>query len=145
MEKMIGREIKMVHHILSRRFHKYTKKYIGEDATIMHTWIIGFIAKNGDKEVFQKDIEKEFQLAKSTTTSILKLMEKKELITRRSVAYDDRLKQLSLTDKGLEIASAVWDNIKESEKLLVRGIPEDKLETFYEVLDQVCKNAENQI
>ena len=142
---MIGREIKMAHLILSRRFHKYTKKYIGEDATIMHTWIIGFLAKNGDKEVFQKDIEKEFQLAKSTTTSILKLMEKKELITRKSVEYDDRLKQISLTDKGLEIASAVWDNIKESEKLLVRGIPEDKLETFYEVLDQVCKNAENQI
>ena len=36
-------------------YDRLTKKYIGEDATIMHTWIIGFIAKNGDKEVFQKD------------------------------------------------------------------------------------------
>lgn len=145
LEKMISREIKIVHHILSRRFYKYTKKYVGEDATVMHIWILSYIARSEPKEVFQKDIEREFELAKSTTTSILKLMERKELIVRVSVDYDDRLKQIKLTDKGRDITCTMWDNIIKSDFKLVQGIDKEKLDTFYEVLEQIKSNAEKEL
>ena len=145
MEKIIGREIKNLHQILTRRFYKYTKKYVGEDATLMQTWILGYIYQTQPKEIFQKDIEREFELAKSTTTSILKLMERKELIVRKSVDYDDRLKQITLTDKGRDIMFAMWDNIIKSDIKLIQGIDKEKLDILYEVLDQVKANAEKEV
>ena len=111
----------------------------------MQTWILGYIYQTQPKEIFQKDIEREFELAKSTTTSILKLMERKELIVRKSVDYDDRLKQITLTDKGRDIMFAMWDNIIKSDIKLIQGIDKEKLDIFYEVLDQVKANAEKEV
>lgn len=42
----------------------------------MHTWIIGFLQDREDSNIdtFQKDIEEEFSINRSTTSEMLKLM-----------------------------------------------------------------------
>ena len=55
-----------------------------------------------DAPVFQRDIEREFSITRSTVTNILQLMEKKGYIERRSVPRDARLKQLILTEQGVQ-------------------------------------------
>ena len=54
-----------------------------------------------DAAVFQRDIEREFSITRSTVTNILQLMERKGYIERRSVPQDARLKQLVLTEEGI--------------------------------------------
>jgi DNA-binding MarR family transcriptional regulator len=54
--------------------------------TIMQNWIIGFLDMNEGKEIFQKDIEAEFNIRRSTATGILKLMEKNGFINRQTSA-----------------------------------------------------------
>ena len=66
-------------------------------------------------------------------------------IVRKSVDYDDRLKQITLTDKGRDIMFAMWDNIIKSDIKLIQGIDKEKLDIFYEVLDQVKANAEKEV
>ena len=49
----------------------------------MQGWIIDYIYDRGNDPVFQRDIEKEFTIRRSTATELLKLMEKNGLITRQ--------------------------------------------------------------
>ena len=53
-----------------------------------------------EQDLFQKHVEEEFNLRRSTATELLKLMEKKGLIYREGVSYDARLKKIMPTDKG---------------------------------------------
>lgn len=46
----------------------------------------------GIRIIFQKDLETEFCIGRSTVTNILNLMEKKGFVRRESVSYDARLK-----------------------------------------------------
>ena len=55
-----------------------------------------------DEPVFQRDIEREFSITRSTVTNILQLMERKGYIQRLSVPQDARLKQLVLTEEGIQ-------------------------------------------
>ena len=43
----------------------------------MHGWIIGYLYRHRDTPVFQRDIEREFSITRSTVTNILQLMERK--------------------------------------------------------------------
>ena len=69
----------------------------------MHGWIMEYLYRNSDTPVFQRDIEREFSITRSTVTNILQLMERKGYIARQSVAQDARLKQLVLTEKGRQV------------------------------------------
>ena len=144
-ERKIGHEIRTLNTLLSRHFVKELKSVMDEDATVMHGWILKYVAKKEPEDVFQKDIEKKFGIAKSTATSTLKLMEKKGLITRESVEYDDRLKKICLTEKGVRVNSRIRDNVIKVEEHLKNGIEEERLEIFFDVLDKLTKNAQGQI
>ncbi|MCM1543775.1 MAG: MarR family transcriptional regulator [Ruminococcus sp.] len=107
--------------------------------TAAHGRIIGFIA-NENRDVFQRDIEKELNIRRSTATNILKLMEKNGLLTRESVSSDARLKKLVLTEKAQELHEAVLENFKTLEEKLRRGISQQELDIFFNVLDKLNQN-----
>ena len=107
-----------------------------DELTAMHGWILGYLCRNEDKDIFQKDIEAEFKICRSTVTNILKLMEKKGYIRRESVPYDARLKKLVLTDTGRELHEKTKDMI---------DILKEDLDTFYRVIDQLKSNVKNML
>ena len=53
--------------------------------------------------VYQKDIEREFRVSKSTVTEILQLMEKNGFIVRESSRRDGRMKRILPTEKSFAI------------------------------------------
>ena len=93
-----------------------------------------------DDDVFQKDIEEEYSLRPSTATELLKQMEKKGLITRQPVSYDNRLKKIVLTEKALAYHQQVVENLTDLEESLIAGIPEKKLQIFFEVIEKMMDN-----
>ena len=94
--------------------------------------------------VFQKDLEAEFQMARSTASGILQAMEKKGLITRESIPRDARLKRLVLTEKGMEFQMEIMENFDRIQDVLKSDIPQEKLECFLEVLDMIRENAQRE-
>jgi DNA-binding MarR family transcriptional regulator len=60
---------------------------------------LGMQTKLG-KKVFQKDIEKEFNIKASSVTSALKNLEKNKWIRRESVDYDARLKSIVFAERA---------------------------------------------
>ncbi len=96
------------------------------------------LAQTGD--IFQKDIEEEYSIRPSTATELLKQMEKNGLLIREPAPYDNRLKRIVLTDKALVYKDQVVEELTDLEETLVRGIPEEKLEVFFEVIEKMMDN-----
>ena len=91
-------------------------------------------------EIFQKDIEEEFSLRPSTATELLKQMEKNGLIVREPMPYDNRLKRIVLTEKALGYRQQVIDDLTELERTVIKDIPEEKLDIFFEVIEKMMDN-----
>ena len=114
-----------------------------DNLTAMHGWTISYLCKNQDTDVFQKDVERAFSIRKSTASRILKSMERNGLITRQTVPYDTRLKKIVLTEEALKIHEGIITRRETLEQKLLSGIPEEKLDVFFEVMDAMKDNIES--
>ena len=99
--QVIPAQIRRVDNLIFRRINQFARANGVEQATPMHGWIIEYLYRHRDEPVFQRDIEREFSITRSTVTNILQLMERKGYIQRLSVPQDARLKQLVLTEEGM--------------------------------------------
>ena len=144
-ERHIGYEVRILNQIIGRLVNSYQSK-VDEKAGInrMQGWIIGYLYRHSEETVFQKDLEAEFQMARSTASGILQAMEKKGLITRESIPRDARLKRLVLTEKGMEFQMEIMENFERIQKVLKSDISQEKLECFMEVLDMIRENAQRE-
>lgn len=102
--------------------------------------IIGFIARNGDREICQRDIEKEFCITRSTASRVLVLMEQKDLIERVSVKGDARLKRLVLTERSRHLNELMRANFEETEEILTEGLTAEELEEFFRLTEKMKGN-----
>lgn len=110
------------------------KEFSGSQGRTLH-----FLLAQSD-DVFQKDIEEEYSIRPSTATELLKQMEKNGLIVREPVSYDNRLKKIVLTDKALIYKKQVVNDLTELEETLIKGISEEKMKIFFEVIEKMMDN-----
>ncbi|HJD25491.1 MAG TPA: MarR family winged helix-turn-helix transcriptional regulator [Candidatus Blautia intestinipullorum] len=101
------------------------------------------------RDVYQKDVEEEFQIRKSTVTGILKLMEKNGFIRRESAQQDARLKKLVPTEKAEALRPSILEHIRRTETHLTEGIPPEELKICRKVMCRMLynlaeKNRENE-
>ena len=142
-EEHIGYQIKMLNHMISRKVMCISLKNGMDQVTLMHGWIIAWLYENQDKDIFQKDLETQFHITRSTVTNILKLMEKKGYIKRVSVDYDARLKKLVLTEMALKIQKQNFRDVQTMvEQQLVKDIPDEEVRIFLQVLHKMKENLE---
>ena len=130
-EKSICFSLKRVNHIVERGIHTSLAAAGFDEITNMHGWILGFLY-HAQRPVYQKDIESNFGIARSTVTNILQLMEKKGYLTRTTDEHDARLKRLELTELGKKVH---LDNME-------AGITDEERRICFEVLEKICKNVE---
>lgn len=143
-QKYVGMEISKVSNIIRRNFVKSDFKRQVYEATGKNGWVIGYLARHRDRDVFQRDIENEFSMRRSTVSNMIKLMEKKGYIRREAVKGDARLKRLVLTHKSLEIYGHMMEEIAENEARMKRGISDEELEIFFRVIAKIQKNLEDE-
>ncbi len=134
----LGFQIKSVSNLMLRK--RKSKGAENVEITRMQAWIIGYIYECADQDVFQRDLEKKFNIRRSTATGILQLMEQNGLITRSSVPYDARLKKLELTPKALKIQKAIAERISRLEEIMGEGISEEEKEVFFGVMEKIKAN-----
>lgn len=138
----VGREIHALSNLLGRRIEAEKKQKGMQNVTPMQTWIIGYLHEHKGQDIFQRDIERDFTITRSTVTGILKLMEKNGLIYRVSVPEDARLKKLILTKTGEAMHQAVRQHIEDTERMLVQGFTEEEVDNFMSMMDRVRINLE---
>ncbi len=138
----IGCEIRSLNNLIMRKIENASERTQEDGITATNAWIIGFLAANADREIYQKDLEEEFSITRSTTSKVLILMEKKGLITRESVPHDARLKRLSLTEKSRKISAQMIENAKEFEGILTKGLTLEELELLYVCIRKMKRNLD---
>lgn len=111
-----------------------------ESLTPMQIWIIEYLYVNQDRNVFQRDLEADFNVRRSTISGILQNLEKKGLILRESVDEDARLKKITLTEDAITIHEEVLQKIASLEEKMTEGIVEEEWMVFYKVLKKIKEN-----
>ena len=135
----MGKLIHMLSHEMKR--HHPIDKVVNEDLTIMHKHILKYILlETMHRDLYQKDIEEEFQIRKSTVTGYVQLMEKNGFLTRESDKDDARKKRLVPTAKAEELRGLILEDIKRNEKMMVEGIKEEDVTICKQVLYHVLQN-----
>ncbi|MCI6498175.1 MAG: MarR family transcriptional regulator [Lachnospiraceae bacterium] len=145
MHTHIGCQVKTLNNMITKKIIAYSSESELDEVTVMHGWILGYLYDNRDEEIFQKDIEKEFEINKSTVTCIIKLMEKKGYIQRQSVEYDGRLKRIRLTDKGEKSHIEALKSIKKVEGILRKNIPDEELDSFFNTINKLKSNLSKEM
>ena len=139
-KRKIGHELRTLDNMMSRNLMAAARERGVDELTAMHGWILGYLCRNEDKDIFQKDIEAEFKICRSTVTNILKLMEKNGFICRECSPKDARLKEIIPTKKALAMRQNVMENIRVTEAKLRQGVSEEDYETFMRVLKKMSDN-----
>lgn len=146
-DREIGYEIRVLNNTIRNSINsmKLNKDIESNPHTTrLHAWVIGFVF-HSKNPVYQKDIETEFQIKRSTASTLLASMEKNGLITRRSVDHDARLKQVILTDKARKMHETFLVTAKKVEENLARGLSDEELRSFFSTLDKISDNARSMI
>ena len=136
----LGRNVHMLSRLLKRNTDIEVTKY---GITGVQSAMIGFIyEKSKKKDVFAKDIEKEFELRRASTAGLLQNMEKNGLIKREMVGNDARLRKIVLTEKALELRKKLNKSIKNIENKMQAGLTKEEVEKYLELTKKMTKNLE---
>lgn len=140
-KKSIGFEIKTISDLIKKKIMCDKEN----DCHISHTQIkiIQYMFMHRDKTIYQRDIEKEFNLKRSTVSGIINTMQKNNLVKRIESKDDLRLKQLILTEVALKKINILVDKIVKFDKSLENNISKKDLEVFYKVTEQIKNNIIN--
>lgn len=139
----IGIRLRMLNNAVRRYFERnseFAKKL--DKLTCSNKWIMGYLfdAENEGKDVFQRDLENNFGITRSTVSKVLSLLEKKELIRRESVSHDARLKKIVLTEKSREIGRTMRREHDEMENKLRSGFSDAEISDLCGFLERMMNN-----
>lgn len=136
-DKTLGRELKAATNLMDRRMHSIISANGAAGITPMHGMILGYLHHEQEKEVYQRDVEAEFSITRSTVTNILQLMEKKGYVQREGVSHDARLKRLRLTLRGEESYWRIDASIRQMEAQFRAGLTPEEYGQLLALLDKV--------
>lgn len=134
-------EIKELDILLLRKNIKEHKKNFASCLSLRQTIIIGYLLEHDNTLVCQKDLVEFLDIRRSTLAGILRTMEKRNIIVRKNVDADGRVKQLMLTDDAKKDYLSIYTILEKVENELVHGISEEDLHTFFRVIDKMKENV----
>ena len=111
-----------------------------EDVSGTNGRIIRFLSDHENEDVYQRDLEREFGITRSTASRVLTLMEHKGLIIRSGVVHDARLKKLTLTEKAQGYSDVMHRNAREVNARLLKGFTAEETEQLCAYLDRLQEN-----
>ena len=140
MRRIVGYEVKTLENLITREIISTAKKEGYPTLTTVQIRIMRYLFINMDKEIYQKDIEKNFVVRRSTASGILDTMEKNGMLMRIPSDFDARSKRIVLTDKYISKVELLENLIEKFQDSLLEGISDNELNTFFTVIDKMKDN-----
>lgn len=145
-QKDIGRHLAEINNLIHREIAKSSpskdESFDYENHVISHAGssIISYLDDHADIDIFQRDLEHEFSVRRSTVSKILTALEQKEYIKRVAVSSDRRLKKIVLTDKAKLLTDRIRLQKKILEEKMTSGLSEEELSAFKATLEKIKQN-----
>lgn len=138
----INTELRILSRNISNYFLNYGNRKKVDKMTGSGAWIIAYIAENYDRDVFQRDLEKEFDITRSTASKNVDLLVENGFIVREPVDYDARLKKLVLTDKATDVFKIMRNDRASLEQQMLKGFTDDEKKQLRVFLKRLASNLE---
>ena len=132
--------LRRVNRMMKRNLEIHVEEEGIDEITMVHGWFLQYLYENQGKDIFQKDIEKQFGFCKSSITNTIQMMEKKRYLKREAVKQDARLKKVLLTEKGIKAQQAMKSLIDQLDERTLEGITDEELESFFDVMAKIEAN-----
>lgn len=143
MNKGIYCQIKDLEISVVRLIFNNTKNKLSPP-TMTQARIMDYLIKNKNKEIYQKDLEKELNLRRATVSEVLATMEKKSLITKEQNPHDARSKKIVLLEPEEKKHQEAKENVDKIEKILTTNLSEEELRIFSLTLKKMQENLKTQ-
>ena len=111
--------------------------------TPTHGWVLGYLYRHQEEEIYQKTLEEVLHMAPSSVASLAKNLEKGGYIKRVPVETDARLKKIILTTQGIEChmqAIACFEKVEEKAK---ENLSLEETEQFLRILKKMIHNFDD--
>ena len=141
-KRHIGYAVKLLNRRLDQVLSNIPAIRENNSLTGIQTWALNYLIRNDTRDVFQKDVEAELKIRRSTATELLKAMERGGLSRRIPVDYDARLKKIVLTDYAMEIRKQLGAQIELTEEKMTEGFTQEEVEQFFSYVDRLSANLE---
>ena len=142
MQRKIGIDIHRLDNRIRRYVQRSVTQYEMEAVSGTNGRIVRFLSEHADRDVYQKDLESEFGITRSTASRVLRLMEQKGLVERQSVPHDARLKKLLLTERSRKLVQQMCQTGTTVDTRLLSGFSSQGVQTLYGFLDRMFQNLE---
>lgn len=106
--------------------------------------VLHYLFENREEEITQKDIENAIHRSRATVSGIIDTLEKRGMVIRNISKTDKRKKVITLCPKVLENCSMARRRFEEAELVLLKGIPNEDLEVFDRVIEQMIQNLKEE-
>lgn len=142
-KRIIGFELKSISNMIRRKLDETFSAPEFDGLTGMQNAMMGYVMHHAEeRDVFQRDIEKNFGVRRSTVTIMLQNLEQKGYIRRVPVSYDARLKKIVLTEKAEKLQQRVRAEIDLFHEKMEENLTEEEKEQLFYLLGKIRKNLE---
>ena len=138
----INTELRILSRNINNYFINYGNRKKVDRMTGSGGWIISYIAENYNRDVFQRDLEKEFDITRSTASKNVDLLVENGFIEREQVDYDARLKKLVLTEKAKDVFKIMRNDRAALEDQMLKGFSDEEKKQLRVFLKRLSSNLE---
>lgn len=135
-DRDIGAKLKRISNLMKRKIDKLLGN---KDSITKSQGMILRLLTKSKKPIYQKDIEQELYIRRSTATNILNIMEQRNLIKRKQNKEDARKKQIILTPKGRRLEEKNYYKIEQVENKIKSNLSKEELKNLLTILEKVEK------
>lgn len=139
MEERLGRSILRTANTVRRHIDRTVGGTEGVSSG-SNARILGYLSTHARQDIYQKDIERSFSLAKSTVSAALTQLEREGLIRREGVDQDARLRKIVLTPQARALNCQIFTRLTTLEDQIAQGFTPQELAVFLGYLERVRQN-----
>ena len=121
-------------------WHRMIEKRMSDlGLTSIQSRMLGYVyfQRRQEKKVFQRELEEEFKIRKSSVTSVIQILEKKGLVRRIGVPGDARKKELVLTEQGIAVQETVLGRLDRLEAMVNQTLTEEERRLWFSCIRKI--------
>ncbi len=125
---------------LSRIWHRVIESRMADlGLTSIQSRMLGYLYFKDQcgTQVFQRELEEEFKIRKSSITSVIQILEKKGLVRRIGVPGDARKKELVLTEQGISVQETVIGRLDRLEEMVNQTLSEEERRIWFSCIRKI--------
>lgn len=132
----------IVHKLDNQIKRKLDKVAYKHGLTGIQAFFLKYVYDNSnDKDIFQRDLEKIFDIRRSSVSTMISSLEKKGYIRRESIPTDKRINKIVLTDEGLKKHIEVDSYVNRYKESLLDSFSDEEIEISYGLLEKISNKT----